>query len=103
VVDRGRLGSPEPFGVLDWQVQHHVAVGDVGHLVGVGEAKATRCRHDDAVEDVQLGDLQHMLDGAELLATRSPSRPVPPTRARLGGSTPGSSISTTTAALWHGP
>jgi hypothetical protein len=75
-----------------------MTVGDVGHLAGIGEAKATRCRHDDAVEDVQLEDLQHMLDGAELLATRGPSRPAhPPTRARLGGSTPGSATSTTTA------
>jgi hypothetical protein len=103
VVDRRGLGSGQPFGLLDRQVQHHVPVGDVDHLVGVGEAKATRFRHDDAVEDVQLGDLQHMLDGVELLATRGPSRPAHlPTRADWEAPPPGSSTSTTTAVLWHG-
>jgi hypothetical protein len=37
--DRRRLGSPELSGLLGRQVQHHVPVGDVGDLVGVGEAK----------------------------------------------------------------
>jgi hypothetical protein len=102
VVGPRRLGSPEPFGFLCREVQQHMKVGDVGHLVGIGEARATRCRHDDAVEDVQLGDLQHMLDGAELLATRTPrdlpTRQLVPT----GRLHPGVPHRPRQLFLWHG-
>ena len=70
MVDRRPLWSPQPFSFLGRQVQHHVPVGDVGDLVGIGEAKAICCLEDDAVEDVQVRDLQHVFDGAELLAAR---------------------------------
>jgi hypothetical protein len=52
MVDRRRMGPSQPFGLLDRQVQHHVPVGDVSHLVGIGEAESAWCREDDAVEDV---------------------------------------------------
>jgi hypothetical protein len=65
-------------------VQQHVPVGDVGDLVGIGEAKPGCCLQDDAVEDVQFRDLQHVLDRsgppeATLRMRQSP----PPTRAVL--------------------
>jgi hypothetical protein len=41
MVDRRRLWSPEAFDLLGQRVRQHVPVGDVGDLVGVGEAKPT--------------------------------------------------------------
>ena len=38
-IDRRRLWSPQPFGLLGRDTQHHIPVGDVGDLVGIGEAK----------------------------------------------------------------
>ena len=42
MVDRRRLWPAQPFGVLDRQVQHHVPVGDVSDLVGIGESESIR-------------------------------------------------------------
>jgi hypothetical protein len=70
----GRRGRPrrlvlsQPSGLLGRQVQDPVPVGDVGDLVGVGEAEPSGCLEDDAVEDVQLRDLQHVLDRTDHLA-----------------------------------
>jgi hypothetical protein len=64
----------QPFGFLGRQIQHHVPVGDVGNLVGIGEAKTICCLEDDAVEDIQLRDLQHVFDRADLLTARGSDR-----------------------------
>src|SRR4030095_5251379 len=56
------------------QGQQHVPVGDVGHLGGVGEAETSLGLQDDAVEDIQLRDLEDVLDRADLLATRGLDR-----------------------------
>ena len=41
------------------------APGDLGHLIGVDEAQAAVGGDHDPVEDIDFGDLQHVLEGAD--------------------------------------